>query len=103
MKMNTEDTTERRGRREVDQPQVGPVGARLAGASESKSTEKKMYEVEVIVFGSRSEIYHITAGSEQEAREEALWGSAHPVDENYNPQDHTREVHEARIMKEENV
>jgi len=32
-------TTERRGRREVEQPQVGPVGARLAGASESKNTE----------------------------------------------------------------
>ena len=32
-------TTERRGRREVEQPQVGPVGARLAGASESKDTE----------------------------------------------------------------
>jgi hypothetical protein len=32
-------TTERRGRREIEQPQVGPVGARLAGASESKDTE----------------------------------------------------------------
>jgi len=32
-------TTERRGRREVEQLQVGPVGARLAGASESKHTE----------------------------------------------------------------
>ena len=32
-------TTERRGRREVEQPQVGPVGARRAGASESKDTE----------------------------------------------------------------
>ena len=68
---------------------------------DTENTERKRYEVEVIVFGSRSEIYHITAGSEQEAREEALWGSALPVDENYNPQDHTREVHEARIMKEE--
>jgi hypothetical protein len=68
---------------------------------DTENTERKRYEVEVIVFGSRSEIYHITAGSEQEAREEALWGSAHPVDENHNPQDHTREVHEARIMEEE--
>ena len=33
-------TTERRGRREVEQPQVGPLGARLAGASESKNTEE---------------------------------------------------------------
>ena len=32
-------TTECRGRREVEQPQVGPVGARRAGASESKDTE----------------------------------------------------------------
>ena len=32
-------TTERRGRREVEQPKVGPEGARLAGASESKDTE----------------------------------------------------------------
>ena len=34
------DTTERRGRREVEQPQVGPEGARRAGASESKDTAK---------------------------------------------------------------
>ena len=33
-------TTERRGRREVEQPKVGPEGARRAGASESKHTEK---------------------------------------------------------------
>ncbi|NBR49184.1 hypothetical protein EBU02_10145, partial [bacterium] len=33
------NTTERRGRREVEQPKVGPAGARRAGASESKSTE----------------------------------------------------------------
>jgi hypothetical protein len=33
-------TTERRGRREVEQPKVGPEGARRAGASESKDTER---------------------------------------------------------------
>jgi nucleoside-diphosphate-sugar epimerase len=32
-------TTERRGRREVEQPKVDLAGARLAGASESKETE----------------------------------------------------------------
>ncbi|NDG72198.1 MAG: hypothetical protein EBY32_13055 [Proteobacteria bacterium] len=32
-------TTERWGRREVEQPKAGPVGARRAGASESKDTE----------------------------------------------------------------
>lgn len=32
-------TTERRGRREVEQPKVDLAGARLAGASESKDTE----------------------------------------------------------------
>jgi hypothetical protein len=40
-KLTTEDTTERRGRREVEQPKVGPEGARRAGASESKRTERK--------------------------------------------------------------
>ena len=38
--LTTEDTTERRGRREVEQPKVGPVGARRAGASESKDIER---------------------------------------------------------------
>jgi hypothetical protein len=32
-------TTERQGWRELEQPQVGPGGARRAGASESKDTE----------------------------------------------------------------
>jgi len=40
-KLTTENTTERRGRREVEQPKVGPAGARRAGASESKHTEGK--------------------------------------------------------------
>jgi hypothetical protein len=40
-KLTTEDTTERRGRREVERPKVGPEGARRAGASESKHTEGK--------------------------------------------------------------
>ena len=35
----SKDTTERRGRREMEQPQVGPEGEE-AGATESKSTEE---------------------------------------------------------------
>lgn len=64
---------------------------------------KKLYEVEVAVFGKRSEIYHIEAASEQAAREESLNGFTHPINENYMPEDHTREVVEVEeIVRESN-
>ncbi len=60
---------------------------------------KKLFEVEVSVFGKRSEIYHIEASSEQEAKEEAFYGLAHPINENYMPEDHTREVVKVEEIK----
>lgn len=55
--------------------------------------ECAMFEVDVIVSGTRREIYHIVAASKEAAIEQAMNGSAHPVNENYEPQDHTREVY----------
>jgi hypothetical protein len=61
----------------------------------------KMYEVDVLVTGTRREIYHITAASEEAAREEALWGCVHPVNDNYRTDVHHREVWEVTEMKGE--
>jgi hypothetical protein len=57
--------------------------------------ECAMFEVDILVSGTRREIYHIVAASKEAAIEKAMNGSAHPVDENYEPQDHTREIHDA--------
>jgi len=57
--------------------------------------ECAMFEVDILVSGTRREIYHIVAASKEAAIEEAMNGSAHPINANYEPQDHTREVHEA--------
>ena len=53
----------------------------------------KMYEVDVIVTGTRREIYHILAESQESAVNQAMGGLLHGVDENYEPQDHTRELY----------
>jgi hypothetical protein len=52
----------------------------------------KMYEVDVLVTGTRREIYHILAESQEAAVNQAMGGLLHGVDENYEPEDHTREL-----------
>ena len=61
--------------------------------------ECAMFEVDILVSGTRREIYHIVAASKEAAIEKAMNGSAHPVDENYEPQDHTRELHEVQEIE----
>jgi hypothetical protein len=53
----------------------------------------KMYEVDILVTGTRREIYHITAESQEAAVNQAVEGLAHAVNENYEPEDHTRELY----------
>lgn len=60
----------------------------------------KRYEVEVIVTEERSEIYHITASSEEEARQKALEGSVYPFNDNYRTDVRHREVKEVEEMEE---
>lgn len=58
-----------------------------------------MFEVDILVSGTRREIYHIVAATKEAAIEEAMNGSTHPVDENYEPQDHTREVYDTEEIE----
>jgi len=60
---------------------------------------KKMYEVDVLVTGTRREIYHIIAESQEAAVEQAIEGLSSLqgwlVNDNYQPEDHARELYEA--------
>ena len=61
----------------------------------------KMYEVDVLVTGTRREIYHIVAESQEAAVNQAVEGLAHAVNENYEPEDNTRELHAVELMVDE--
>jgi hypothetical protein len=61
--------------------------------------ECAMFEVDILVSGTRREIYHIVAASKEAAIEKAMNGyGLHPVNENYEPQDHTREIYAVEEM-----
>jgi hypothetical protein len=56
--------------------------------------ECAMFEVDILVTGTRREIYHIVAATKEAAIEKVMEGWALPVNENYEPQDHAREVYD---------
>ena len=57
---------------------------------------KKMYEVDILVWGTHREIYHVVADSKKAAVKQALDGFTSPNvrldDHNYEPEGHTREL-----------
>ena len=59
----------------------------------------KVYEVDILVTGTRREIHHIVAESQEAAVEQAIEGLSSSqvrlVNDNYQPEDHARELYEA--------